>query len=154
MTVRFGLGAQNQIELRGGVAKWLYGAVLEKLFRRKPNASSNLASSAMPKPDITVKLVIYVPQTHADIIRQALGESGAGLVGDYKFCSFSVVGTGRYIPLDTAHPAIGTIGKLEEVVEERIETVCYQKDLNKIITAVKKVHPYEEVAIDIYPLVS
>jgi hypothetical protein len=100
-----------------------------------------------------VKLVVFVPQTHADIVRQALGEAGAGLVGDYKWCTFSVKGIGRYIPLKTAHPTIGKIGKLEEVVEERIETVCYKKDLQKIIKAVNKVHPYEEVAYDVYPLV-
>lgn len=101
----------------------------------------------------TVKLVVYVPETHADIVRKALGEAEAGLVGDYKHCTFSVKGVGRYIPLETAHPFIGTAGKLEEVVEERIETVCYKKDLDKIIKAVKKVHPYEEVAFDVYPLV-
>jgi hypothetical protein len=100
-----------------------------------------------------VKLVVYVPETHGDIVRKALGEAGAGLVGDYKWCSFATKGIGRYIPLDTAHPTIGQIGKLEEVVEEKIETVCYKKDLQKIIKAVNAVHPYEEVAYDVYPLV-
>ncbi len=101
----------------------------------------------------TVKLVIFVPETHADQVREALGEAGAGLVGDYKYSSFSVKGIQRFIPLPSAHPTIGEIGKLTEVVEERIETVCYKKDLDKVITAVKKVHPYEEVALDVYPLV-
>lgn len=103
--------------------------------------------------DETVKLVVFVPETHADIVREAMGKAGAGLVGDYKYCSFSVRGVGRFIPLETAHPAIGQIGKLEEVAEERIETVCYKKDLEKIIQAIKEVHPYEEVALDVYPLV-
>ncbi|MGA2968027.1 MAG: hypothetical protein ABSD69_02565 [Candidatus Levyibacteriota bacterium] len=103
--------------------------------------------------DETVKLVVFVPLTHADIVRKAMGETGAGIVGDYKYCSFSVRGVGRYIPLETAHPFIGKVGKLEEVEEERIETVCYKKDLDKIITAIKKVHPYEEIALDVYPLV-
>ena len=101
----------------------------------------------------TVKLVVYVPETHANIVREAIGKTGAGIVGDYKYCSFSVKGIGRYIPMESAHPFIGKVGKLEEVVEERIETVCYKKDLNKIIKAIKKIHPYEEVAIDVYPLV-
>lgn len=100
-----------------------------------------------------VKLVVFVPEPHADLVREAMGKAGAGLVGDYKYCSFSVKGIGRYIPLPTAHPYIGKIGKLEQVNEERIETVCYKKDLHKIIKAIKKVHPYEEVAIDVYPLV-
>lgn len=101
----------------------------------------------------TVKLVVYVPETHANQVREAMGEAGAGKIGDYKDCSFSVKGTGRYMPLATAHPAIGEIGKLSEVAEERIETVCYKKDLDRIIKAIKKVHPYEEVALDVYPLV-
>lgn len=102
----------------------------------------------------TVKIVVFVPEAHADIVRKAMSKAGAGIIGDYKFCSFSVKGIGRFIPLETAHPAIGEIGKLEEVKEERIETVCYKDDLGKIIKAIKKVHPYEEVAFDIYPLIS
>jgi hypothetical protein len=101
----------------------------------------------------TVKLVVFIPETYADIVREALGKAGAGVVGDYKYCSFSVKGVNRYIPMKGAHPTIGKIGKLEEVKEEKIETVCYKKDLKKIIDAVNKVHPYEEVAYDVYPLV-
>lgn len=101
----------------------------------------------------TVKFVVFVPETHADIVREALGKVGAGVVGDYKYCSFSIKGIGRYIPMEGAHPRIGRVGELEEVPEERIETVCYKKDLKKIMDAVNKVHPYEEVAYDVYPLV-
>ncbi len=100
-----------------------------------------------------VKLVVFVPETHADMVRKAMGEAGAGVVGHYSFCSFSVKGTGRFKPEKGAHPAIGQIGKLEEVSEERIETVCEKKDLEKIIKAIKSVHPYEEIALDVYPLV-
>ena len=101
----------------------------------------------------TIKVVVFIPETHADVVRKAMGEAGAGVIGNYKFCSYSVKGIGRFIPSENAHPAIGSIGKLEGVVEERIETVCYKKDVNKIISAIKKVHPYEEPAIDVYPLV-
>lgn len=101
-----------------------------------------------------VKIVVYVPETHADKVRQALGQAGAGMIGNYKFCSFSVKGTGRFMPLDGARPAIGEINKLEEVIEERIETIAYKDDLEKIIKAIKEVHPYEEIACDVYPLVN
>lgn len=101
----------------------------------------------------TVKIVVYVPESHADIIRKVLGEIGAGIVGDYKYCSFSLRGIGRFVPTEKAHPTIGKVGKFEEVIEERIETVCYKKDLNKTIEAVKKVHPYEQIVIDVYPLI-
>ena len=100
----------------------------------------------------TVKIIVYVPETHADIVREAMGKAGAGLVGDYKHTSFSVKGIGRFIPLDSAHPSIGNIGELTEVIEERIETVCYKKDLERIIKAIKAVHPYEEVSIDVHSL--
>jgi len=101
----------------------------------------------------TVKIVVFVPETHADVVREAMGKAGAGLIGDYEHCSFSVKGVGRFTPLETAHPTIGQIGKMEEVTEERIETVCYKRDLDKIIKAIKEVHPYEEVALDVYLLV-
>ena len=104
-------------------------------------------------PRETVKFAVYVPETHADIVRETLGKVGAGAVGDYSYCSFSVKGIGRFLPMDTAHPTIGEIGKLEAVVEERIETVCYKDELQKIISAINEVHPYEEVAYDVSPLV-
>ena len=100
-----------------------------------------------------VKIVVYVPETHADIVREALGKAGAGTVGDYTYCSFSMKGIERFIPLETAHPVIGKIGKPEEINEERIETVCYKDELRNIIKAVNLVHPYEEVAYDVYPLI-
>ena len=62
-----------------------------------------------------VKFVVYVPETHADIVRETLGKVGAGTIGDYSFCSFSVKGTGRFLPMSTAHPVIGEVGKLEAV---------------------------------------
>jgi len=103
------------------------------------------------KPEI-IKLVVFVPQTQADKIRNAMGKAGAGNIGNYSHCSFSIKGVGRFLPLKNSHPAIGKIGQLTNVPEERIETICYKKDLKKVITAIKKVHPYEEVALDIYPL--
>lgn len=101
----------------------------------------------------TVKIVVFVPETYAAAVRDAMGKAGAGLIGNYEYCSFSVKGIGRFFPLTAAHPTIGKVGKMEEVVEERIETVCYKKDLTKIINAIKAVHPYEEVVIDVYLLV-
>lgn len=101
-----------------------------------------------------VKFVIFVPETHAALVREALGKAGAGKVGNYKYCSFSVKGIGRFMPLTGANPAIGTINKLEEVIEDRIETICRKDELENILKAVKEVHPYEEIAYDIYPLIT
>ncbi len=99
-----------------------------------------------------VKIVVFVPETHADAVRKAVGEAGAGKIGNYIHCSFSVKGKGRFIPQDGADPTIGEIGRYEEVDEERIEFVCDKGMLDQVIKAMKEVHPYEEVAYDVYPL--
>ena len=99
-----------------------------------------------------VKLVVFVPPSHADAVRDAMGQAGAGVIGNYTFCTFSSVGVGRFMPEDGAHPTVGTIGKLESVEEERIETVCPQDKVRDVVEAIKTAHPYEEVPIDVYQL--
>ena len=100
-----------------------------------------------------VKIVVFVPVSHAEKIRVALGEAGCGHIGNYDFCSFSVRGIGRFRPLKGANPFVGEIGSIEEVEEERIETICFASNVKKVMAAIKKVHPYEEPAVDVYPLV-
>ena len=99
-----------------------------------------------------VKIVVYVPETHTDVVRGAMAQAGAGQIGNYSFCSFSVKGVGRSKPGDGANPFIGTVGKIEEILEERIEVTCAREKLKAVIEAMKKVHPYEEVAYDVYSL--
>ncbi|MFQ5811079.1 MAG: hypothetical protein ACE5JM_15785 [Armatimonadota bacterium] len=106
-----------------------------------------------PNPEL-LKLVVFVPPGHADAVRNALGEAGAGRIGDYDFCSFSCRGTGRYRPLPGAEPYSGEVGKLASVEEERIETLCTRETIRAALEAVRAVHPYEEAAIDVYPLCS
>lgn len=98
------------------------------------------------------KIVVTVPVGNANRIRQAMGEAGAGRVGNYTFCSFSVRGTGRFLPGNGATPAIGQVGTLEEVEEERIEVNCDDALVADVIAAIRRAHPYEEPAIDIYTL--
>ncbi len=99
-----------------------------------------------------IKLVVFVPVTHADVVREALGKAGAGKIGNYDFCSFSSRGGGRFRGNESSHPAIGTPGILEEVEEERIEVLVPREILKEVIAAMKSVHPYEEVAFDVYNL--
>ncbi|HUA12915.1 MAG TPA: hypothetical protein VL989_00205 [Candidatus Sulfotelmatobacter sp.] len=99
-----------------------------------------------------VKLVVTVPEDHADELRQTIGEVEGGRIGNYTHTSFSIKGIGRFKPGPEANPRIGQVGKLEEVPEERIEVTCEQDKLNNIIVAIRRAHPYEEPAIDIYPL--
>ena len=98
------------------------------------------------------KIVVYVPGSHADILRDAMGNVGAGKIGNYSHCTFTVKGVGRFKPLQGAHPTIGEIGKLEEVAEDRIETVCEANKLDVVLQAIRMVHPYKEPATDIYSL--
>ena len=99
-----------------------------------------------------VKLVVFVPVSHADIIRKALGEAGAGKIGNYDFCSFSSRGVGRFRGNEKSNPTIGAAGQYEAVEEERIEVIVTREILEKVLRAIKEVHPYEEVAYDIYPI--
>lgn len=99
-----------------------------------------------------IKLVTFVPLEYADVVRASLGAAGAGIIGEYSYCSFSMVGQGRFIPSDAAHPHIGEPGRAEVVSEERIEVVCHRDDAKAVIAALRAAHPYEEVAFDIFEL--
>ena len=99
-----------------------------------------------------VKIVTFAPIADADKIRQALGGAGAGQIGEYSYCSYSVIGKGRFTPSGNANPHIGELNQPEIVDEERIEVVCERSDVKSVIAAMKAAHPYEEVAFDIYPL--
>jgi hypothetical protein len=101
---------------------------------------------------MNVKIVVTVPETHTDAVREAMGNAGAGKINNYNHCSFSSKGIGRFRPEQAADPHIGEVGKFEQVTEERIEVTCSREKLDDVIKAIKKVHPYEEVALDIYPL--
>lgn len=101
-----------------------------------------------------VKIVVFVPKSHTDIVRKTMGDAGAGKIGNYDYCSYSVDGVGRFKPLEGANPTIGEVGKLEEVIEERIECICERSKAKEVIKAMKAVHPYEEVVFDLYSLIS
>ena len=98
------------------------------------------------------KLAVYVPKTHELVLRDALGEAGAGYIGNYSHCTFNTPGIGTFKPDENTNPFIGTVGEIEEVEEVKIETIVPQSILQKTIDKMIKVHPYEEVAYDIYKL--
>lgn len=102
--------------------------------------------------DIAYKLAVYVPITHSEQLRQAMGDAGAGHIGAYSHCSFSVAGEGRFLPLEGTNPFIGHVGTIETVQEERVETVVPKKRLGQVLAAMEKVHPYEEIAYDVVAL--
>ncbi len=105
-----------------------------------------------PFGDHLKKLVVYAPVAAADKVRQALFEAGAGCIGNYDSCSFNAQGQGSFKAGTMAHPYVGEIGKVHFEDEVRIETVVPKHALNQAIAAMLKVHPYEEVAYDVYAL--
>lgn len=98
------------------------------------------------------KLVVFVPEQYHEKVLQALGEAGAGWIGNYSHCTFNLSGTGTFKPAEGTNPFIGKQGTLEKVNEVRIETVVTEDNEPQVIEAMLKAHPYEEVAYDIYPL--
>lgn len=104
-------------------------------------------------PGALVKLVTFVPGSHAEAVRLALAEAGAGRIGDYDACSFETPGTGHFRALEGTNPYIGEAGGgIEDVDEIRIEAQVPRWSLRRAIAAMELAHPYEEVAYDVYPL--
>ena len=99
-----------------------------------------------------LKLVVYVPQTHGEAVGKALGDAGAGRLGNYSHCSFQVEGTGTFFPQAGSRPFIGEPGQVVRVPEVRIETVVPRGLVKQVVAALNEVHPYEEIAYDLFPL--
>lgn len=100
------------------------------------------------------KIITFVPVKDAKKVRQAMGDAGAGVLGNYHHASFSTKGVGRFIPNEGAHPSIGEIGKQSEVEEERIEVICEENKVKDVVAAIKANHSYEEIPIEVYQLVA
>mgnify|MGYP000465743166 CR=1 FL=1 len=105
-----------------------------------------------PKRQNLVKVSIYVPYGNADTIKDALFAGGAGEIGEYSECSFTMKGEGTFKPGVLANPAIGQAGKRESVEEGRVEVIIPEHKAFRLIEQVRAVHPYEEMAYDIFPL--
>ncbi|NQV73064.1 Nif3-like dinuclear metal center hexameric protein [bacterium] len=100
--------------------------------------------------DVVRKLTVFVPPEFAEAVREAAHEAGGGQIGAYSDCSFSVGGTGQFRPTSSANPFIGTTGgPIERLHEVRIEMVVESWKIDEVLSAIKQVHPYEEVAYDV-----
>lgn len=105
-----------------------------------------------PRPDDLLKLVVFVPHSHADSLKQAIFEAGAGTIGKYDSCSFSAEGQGSFRAGNDANPYVGSPGKFHLEPEMRVETVLPTHRKRAVLAAMKAAHPYEEVAYDLYRL--
>jgi dinuclear metal center YbgI/SA1388 family protein len=98
------------------------------------------------------KWVVFVPAAQSNSVRKAMFDAGAGTIGDYSHCSWSVAGHGQFLPLEGASPAIGTVGAIEHVAEDRIEMVAPTGARRAVLEALRGSHPYEEPAFDVVAL--
>lgn len=107
-----------------------------------------------PLEDTLVKIAVFVPPSHVDRVAAAMSDAGAGHIGDYELCSFRTSGTGTYRGSEGTRPSVGSPGQFERVEEVRLEMMAPKARVTGIVSAMKSVHPYEEVAHDITPLVN
>ena len=98
------------------------------------------------------KLVVFVPREALDPVREAVFAAGAGRIGDYERCSWYTQGTGTFFAGEGAEPSVGEKGREERVPELRLETVFPEDRQDDVIAALRRAHPYEEPAFDIYAL--
>lgn len=105
-----------------------------------------------PKKGLLKKLVTFVPIGHAEKVKAAIFEAGAGQIGNYTECSFNISGDGTFKAGLNTNAFVGEIGKRHTENETRIETIFPAWLQGQVIAALIKAHPYEEVAYDIYPL--
>ncbi len=104
------------------------------------------------EPSDACKVVVFVPPDHADAVLAALSETGGGRIGAYTRCSFQSFGTGTFLPAEGAKPFLGRPGSEERVEEVRLESVVAGSLLPGVLRGIRNAHPYEEPAIDVYPL--
>ncbi len=98
------------------------------------------------------KLAFFVPESHLDVVKFALFELGAGKIGDYEACCWQVLGQGQFKPGEESQPFIGELNQLEMMSEWKVEMVCEDHLIKEVVAMLKQVHPYEEVAYDVYKL--
>jgi dinuclear metal center YbgI/SA1388 family protein len=107
-----------------------------------------------PLKNRLLKLVAFVPESHLDNVRNAVFEAGAGVIGNYDRCGFTLKGTGSFRGGEDTNPFSGKKGSESFVNELRFETILFSHNISRVVKALLASHPYEEVAYDLYPLVN
>lgn len=130
----------NADKARPGVSDALAGAL---------GLVDTVPLEAEPVPPLD-KWVVMVPEGNVDQVCEAMFAAGAGAIGDYRDCRWGVVGTGQFLPVGDASPAIGGVGELTHVDEERVEMVAPRRMRSLVLAALRRSHPYEEPAFDVF----
>jgi dinuclear metal center YbgI/SA1388 family protein len=146
----------------GGINDWLCETVLpgvvaavtspEKSATARGGTIRAIRPSNPAKKERPYKLVTYIPVAHLERVRAALFAAGAGSIGDYDQCSFSIEGEGTFRGGESTNPTIGVRGRLERVTERRFETIVPAPNLASVVAALMQAHPYEEPAFDLIRL--
>lgn len=105
-----------------------------------------------PKSSLLSKLIVYVPSSHLDAVRNSIFEAGAGKIGNYDECSFSAEGYGTFKAGDNTQPFVGEKGQRHTEAETKLEVVLPSYLVSKVVAAMQTSHPYEEVAYDVIAL--
>ena len=98
------------------------------------------------------KLCFFVPESHVELVKDALFEQGAGKIGDYDCCAWQVLGAGQFRPLQGSQPYIGETEKITRLSEYKVEMVCADQLIKQVVKTLLQVHPYEEPAYEVYPV--
>ncbi len=134
----------------GGLTDWLADGLMPS---GSAGGDKRPLQPAMRREDTQeVKIVTFVPHASLDTVRAALASAGAGLIGGYELCSFSHPGTGTFRGKPGTRPAVGAAEQFEHAAEHRLEMVCSRRALALALQTLRQFHPYEEPAIDVYPL--
>ncbi len=111
-----------------------------------------VAFASAVSPASRCKLVVFVPSEQLEKVAAAVFDAGGGRIGDYTHCSYRLAGEGTFFGTDATNPAVGNRGRIERVAEIRLEVIFDKNWLADVIAAVRRSHPYEEPAFDVYPL--
>lgn len=98
------------------------------------------------------KITFYVPESHLELVKNALFAAGAGRIGAYEACAWQVKGEGQFRPLAGSTPFIGAHDVLETVAEYKVELVCAAERIQAAMAALNQAHPYEVPACDVVRL--
>ncbi|MGD9689023.1 MAG: Nif3-like dinuclear metal center hexameric protein [Phycisphaerales bacterium] len=134
---------------RDGLTDWLAGAIASGSTERPRRA---LVPAAPAPAGEHLKIITFAPAETVAALRAALAEAGAGCIGAYSHCSFSSAGTGTFLGSAGTSPAVGQAGRLESVAEARLEMICPRAALPGALAALRRTHPYEEPAVDVFAL--
>jgi dinuclear metal center YbgI/SA1388 family protein len=137
----------------GGITDWLCEGLSGGEAGRIAGDCRALTPHAHLPASQEVKIVTFVPPALVEKIRNALASGGAGMIGKYHLCSFEIEGHGTFAGAPDSNPFVGRPGQTERVEEVRLEMVCGRPALPLAMEMIRQFHPYEEPAIDVYPLV-